>query len=739
MYYSHFSQESQKGELVRDHLSEVADLASIFSSDFKLGVENLAYAIGLLHDIGKYSDDFQSRLLKDGSRCDHSTAGAYELFRRDKSSLAFCIAGHHGGLPDGGVYQTATEDDSTLSGRMKRANAGEIPDYSSYSNEVNVEDLDLSESEVISKFDSYSKSFLIRMLFSCLVDADYLCTERYMRGKSRDALEADSLSILLEKLERHTAGFGEPRSELNQKRDSILKMCISAAANTPGVFSLTVPTGGGKTLASLRFAFEHATCDGHDMKRIIYALPYTSIIEQNASVFREILGANNVLEHHGNVDFYDNESEVDGDILRLTAENWDAPLIVTTNVQLFESLYSDKPSRCRRLHNLARSVIVLDEAQVLAASVLRPCIKALSELVLHYGCSILLCSATQPAFQDYFIEQGVSVREIIDDPIALGEQMRRVVYKQCGKLSDEDIADRLSIEHEALCIVNSRKEARNIFEILRNNIGEIGLYHLTTLMHPVHREQVISQIRTRLRNAERCIVIATNLIEAGVDLDFPTVYRAMAGIDNIVQSAGRCNREAKRALDKSIVWVFEPSTEYPISSEVTHKLNITKEVCLISQYASGSNESIWNEDFGSLSLINMYFTRLYGLSNDDLDKYEVIDRLSHSTGNKIQNIPYRDIGRCFRLISDTTASIIIPSIENEEILKELHFGIISRGALRRLVRYSVGLYNYDVRELLEKGTIRSICDDVYELLDTELYREDIGLDVKHAGGRATIF
>ena len=302
---------------------------------------------------------------------------------------------------------------------------------------------------------------------------------------------------------------------------------------TPGFFSLTVPTGGGKTYASLLFALEHAV--KRDARRVVYAVPYTSIIEQNARVFRDVLGERSVLEHHANFDFdFDEEVESykSGDAktaLRRASENWDARIVVTTNVQFFESLYANRTSRCRKLHNIANSVIVLDEAQMVPTKQLLPCLRALIELVANYGCSVVLCTATQPAFNGMLGRKGFAVREIAPAPSELFKKLKRVSYRFDGVLGDDDLAARLADRDQSLCIVNSRKQARRLHELLD---GE-GSYHLTTLMHPVHRERVLNEIRQRLREGRTCRVVATSLIEAGVDVDFPVVYRALAGVDSM--------------------------------------------------------------------------------------------------------------------------------------------------------------------------------------------------------------
>ena len=433
MYVSHVAEDGRVEE-VATHLKEVAEMAADFAREF--GAEKWAFTAGMVHDIGKYSDGFQNRILRGGHKVDHSTAGAWELCdQAGLPILSFCSAGHHGGLPDGGTVVDV--EGPTLIGRLWKAKNGELPDYQAYASEVEVPEAMPFSFDNTTALDHFSLSFLARMVFSCLVDADFLCTERFMNGAARQPLTTDSLEVLLKRLEEKVGTFYPPQTELNKTRCEILNACVQSASESPGVYSLTVPTGGGKTYASLYFALRHALADGHGMRRVIYAVPYTSIIEQNAAVFRKELGERNVLEHHANFDF-DNAGD-DGGSLRLAAENWDAPIVVTTNVQLFESLFASKTSRCRKLHNIANSVIVLDEAQMLPIKQLLPCVRVLAELVHRYGCTVVLCTATQPSLDGLFAQYGCAVREIVPDPKSLYEHLRRVEYRHLGKLADEEL------------------------------------------------------------------------------------------------------------------------------------------------------------------------------------------------------------------------------------------------------------------------------------------------------------
>lgn len=780
MYVSHVADDGRQ-EAVADHLREVAEMAADFARPF--GANDWAYAAGMLHDIGKYSCEFQKRILHNGPRVDHSTAGAYQLWDSlDAKLLAYCVAGHHGGLPDGGS-PVDTEDDATIQGRIKRAAADSIPDYSSFASEIGLPDVGGFSFRGKGEPDGFALSFLTRMIFSCLVDADFLCTERFMEGTGRQSLSMNSLDMLLERLESHIESFFPPANELNRVRCVLLDACARVAVESPGVFSLTVPTGGGKTFASLRFALRHALANGHAMRRVIYALPYTSIIEQNAAVFREVLGEENVLEHHANFDFDFDEEQTQGterklgEALRLATENWDAPVVVTTNVQLFESLFSNKTSRCRKLHNIANSVIVLDEAQMIPTKQLEPCIRALVELVHHYGCTVVLCTATQPSFESLFGASGCVVREIAPDLEDLYKTLRRVTYRYSGEIDDESLAEKLADHDQVLCVVNSRKQARHLYDLMRPleheaiienesvlwgdtdiqpNRGELshrekmtlhvdkesntGVFHLSTLMHAVHREEILKEIRRRLDDGEPCRVVATSLIEAGVDVDFPVVFRALAGVDSIVQCAGRCNREGRASADESLVHVFRPAESYRLPSEIDQRAALTWSVLLQTREdqmdGNNSQEQGFAFDFGALDVISSYFEQLQKLRRDNLDAGRVCrDLMTFATAGRIPSIPFKAAAERFRMIEEGSHPVIVPDQAIQKDLEEVRSGHPTRKRMRRISRFTVGLYDQDINALRSAHAIRLFDDDTYELIDSSLYDAETGLDASDAGGK----
>lgn len=736
MHVSHVSEG--RVEQVRDHLAEVAQMAAEFARPF--GAQDWAYAAGMAHDVGKYSKEFQNRILHDGGKVDHSTAGAFELLEHQQVPLlAYCVAGHHGGLPDGGS-PTDTSDAATLLGRMRRAREGGLHDYRAFAQEVELPFAGRVSFRTPPRGDDgFACSFLAKMVFSCLVDADFLCTERFMQDGAREPLSSDGLDTLLERLERKIDSFYPPKTELGRIRCGLMDACARVAEEPPGVFSLTIPTGGGKTLASMRFALRHALAGDRGMRRVIYGVPYTSIIEQNAAVFREVLGERNVLEHHSGFDF-DDERE-NGTALRLAAENWDAPVVVTTNVQLFESLFANRTSRCRKLHNIAGSVIVLDEAQMLPTKQLLPCVRVLAELVLRYGCSVVLCTATQPSLGELFKRFECPVREIAPDPQGLYKQLRRVSYRLDGGMEDEELAFRLTEHDQVLCVVNSRKQAKHLYDLVSaSDVGSQGTFHLSTLMHPVHRERTLEDIRRRLKEGKPCRVVATSLVEAGVDVDFPVVYRALAGIDSIVQCAGRCNREGRHAAGESIVHVFEPAQPYSLPADVRQKAALAHIV--LQQKGLDPNGRDGDEpcDVGSLEVIAAYFDQLHDVRRDRLDASDALRDLesppvAKDAGKLVPLIPFKSVAERFRMIEEGSHSVVVPDPRIAEDIDAVRKGCATRGSLRRLSRYSVGLYDNDVRALMAAHAIEPLAGDAYVLLDCGLYHEKTGLDASDPGGK----
>ena len=731
-YVAHVSEDDERRELVRDHLSQVAEMAASFAGSF--GASDWAYTAGLAHDLGKYSVEFQNRILRNGPKVDHSTAGASVIAKElGLIPLSYCVAGHHGGLPDAG----SQVDGTGLFGRLRKAERGEVPDFSAYRKEIRLskpEPPKLLLDSALAKNtadQSYSIQFLIRMLFSCLVDADFLCTEEFMNNGAREPLQHVAMEILANRLEDVLSGFRPPVNELGALRCSVSDDCLKAAKGPKGLYSLTAPTGSGKTYALMRFALQHACL--HGMARVICAEPYTSIIEQNAQVYRDVLGGENVLEHHSGFDFDGDEFSGNdlGARLRLAAENWDAPVIVTTNVQLFESLYANKTSRCRKLHNLANSVIVLDEAQMIPTGFLAPCIRALAELVKHYGCTVLLSSATQPAIEKQFEGLGLRCSEIISDTKELFDALKRVSYRSLGPVTDDELVSLLVSNDQALCIVNSRKQARALYEGICDRRGDsAALFHLTTLMYPEHRKRVLMTVRKLVSNNEPCLLVATSLVEAGVDLDFPVVFRGVAGIDSMVQAAGRCNREGKRSIEDSIVYLFQNAAGYRIPQETVQRAAVSNATLPGLEEPNGDVSQI-----ESLDTIEKFFGLLYGVKGSEgLDCRNIVEALSKNDPPFAYD--FDSVANDFRLIEDGSFPVVIPSNEIADDLESLESGVATRSSMRRISRYSISLYRHDIERLHSEGVIHVVTDGLYILDDETRYDEKTGLDLASKTGEA---
>lgn len=762
-YFAHESDDGRR-ETVGTHLDEVAAMAAEFAAAFSTeddSSEELVRLLGLAHDAGKFSHAFQRRLLEQGDKVDHATAGALMLWNLGEDLenhhevglwlqlLAYCAAGHHGGLPDGGAVAAAFGH--TLMARLARARKGHIPPFDAFKRQrpplaesvpgwpEPFLDTDPAPRGVVGDyFAPFTQAFWTRMVFSCLVDADFLCTERFMKGAGRSQ-PYESLEALIERLERHLDGLCARKpaegkaAELASLRREVSNAARDAAQLAPGIFTLTVPTGGGKTLASLRFALHHAVA--HGKQRVIYAIPYTSIIDQNARVFREALGASNVLEHHSNFDFDSLEdpdtpgSSEQAERLRLASENWDAPVVATTTVQLFESLFSNKPSKARKLHNIASSVIVLDEAQSLPLQQLAPAMAALEELVRRYGCTVVFCTATQPGFHALMEGHRIGpVREIAPNVDCLFTELRRVSYQWLDLLEDDELAERLADEHQALCIVNSKKQARAVFELLK---GREGVFHLSTNMHLHDRERVLKEVRRRLKDDEPCTLVSTSLVEAGVDVDFPVVYRALAGLDSVVQAAGRCNREGRRSVEESVVYLFEPAAGYKIPEETRNREGLSR----VQRALEGRVPGGQLPDLGSPEVLRRFFSALLGQGAGDwraLDKKGILRLIDGAT---VDSMPFETVAREFSLIDGPTDTVVIPCEDNQKDLEALLSGGGDRALLRRLGRWSVSLWPNQRAALANAGALTPVGDGLFVLDDPSLYHGDVGLVFEEAGGR----
>lgn len=726
------------------HLLSVGRLAADFAPGSAQAVARLA---GLWHDLGKRRPGFQIYIRRTGivdahiervadKEKTHSAAGALWAIQHLEQShgpqgkilgrlLQYVIAGHHAGLDnwEGGqgpglsARLSGKDAQRELSEALARPQADDIL-------KATLANIDLNSLGICNEHQTLNPgrfALWVRMVFSALVDADFLDTEAYMDGQRTDARRGEcDLRPFRDELNAYLAAFGEPKTAVNRIRAEVLAQCRSKTSQPPGVFSLTVPTGGGKTLSSLAFALEHAVIQGK--RRIIYAIPYTSIIEQTADVFREVfkaLGEDAVIEHHSNAESNPEEETTRS---RLACENWDAPLIVTTNVQLFESLFARKTSRCRKLHSLADSVIVLDEAQLLPLEFLQPVVDVLRYLVQDFGVTVLLCTATQPGLNtppSVDPQRGLRralgpVTEIIDDVPALYRALERVRVHLPPSLETPrgwpELADEIAGHDAALTIVSRRADAADLFRLIKARAPGARCWHLSALMCAQHRSDTIGEIKNALKARREALaagerqvpihVVSTQLVEAGVDLDFPVVYRALAGLDSIAQAAGRCNREGKSA-EPGAVHVFVPPTKAPPGL-----LTLARDTC----------KAVWHglpADPFALPLIDLYFKRLYH-DAPSTDKARICDLLKLEPDLKAMSLPvqFRAAADAFKLIDEKDSATVLVRYSSPNTRDDVGalIGMLERDGparwlMRKLQRYGVTIYQQQVRPLVDMGDI----------------------------------
>lgn len=705
--------EDGRTHLLGDHLRGTATRAERYASSF--GADGWGRLAGLWHDLGKYSQEFQRYIRAAGGleahletkpgRVDHSTPGASwatKSFDLAGRLLAYPIAGHHAGLPDwvpdatGGAALQARLADSEHLARL--ASSG-IPQ-------------ELLEEPIPRERPSgFDAAFWIRMLFSCVVDADFLDTEAFFDPeKARLRGRNPSLGGLLPLFETAMAAKLKAASstKVNRIRADILRQCTEAATRPQGTFSLTVPTGGGKTLSSMAFALRHA--DHHQLDRIIYVIPYTSITEQNADVFREIFGEA-VLEHHSNLDVDDPVR--DNTRSRLACENWDASIVVTTSVQFFESLFASRTSRSRKLHNIARSVVVLDETQLLPPEHLNPILHVLHELRKNYGVSILLSTATQPALapQPSFQFKGLpDVVEIVERPEELHEQLRRFSLELPSDLTTptswDDLAVALAKHERVLCVVNRRHDARDLWRLMPPET-----IHLSRLMCGEHLSARIAEVRAALAARKPVRVVSTQLVEAGVDLDFPVVYRALAGLDSIAQAGGRCNREG--LLDAGEVKIF-------VAPKAAPGILRMGEDCGRQLLREAVNDHLAPERF------TRYFSDLYWKLGPRLDGRGVLSDLAPDSRFRFS---FRSAAGKVRLIDDAAhGAVVVPYRKGADLIRRLDRELPDRRLLRSLQRYTVNLPRRIHGALLNDKVIREVHPGIFVLEHPSFYDDSLGFE-----------
>jgi CRISPR-associated endonuclease/helicase Cas3 len=734
--YAHSKAGIPPGEgwhALADHLRSVAELARGFASVW--GAAEWAFIAGLWHDLGKAAPDWQAFLADAGAEAhvlgeeqprpagrrrgpDHSSAGAIharERFGSMSLPIQFAIAGHHAGLADWEDLKTRLLDREPRYRQMlagidpaSLADVG-VPTYPPWLTSVATPQAQRRRLETF-----------VRMVFSALVDADFLDTERFYSGDLIDRCVWPTLDAYLRVLDAYLAQLQRSAAPtaVNTHRRRVLEWCRRAAESTPGAHTLTVPTGGGKTLSSLAFALCHAR--RHGLQRVVIALPFISILDQTASVLRDIfelaLGADVLVEHHSAI-----EPVHDTAANRLAAENWDAPLVVTTQVQLFESLFANRPSACRKLHNLARSVIVLDEVQTLPAALLAPILDVLQELRAHYGSTLLLTTATQPALHSRHLGpwrfEGLDPRprEIVpaEEMDGLFAAFRRVEIRWPGvtqPIAWPALADRLADHRQVLAIVHKRQDAADLWQALADRAAS-DVRHLSALMCPEHRRKVLAEIRQQLALGQDCRVVSTQLVEAGVDVDFPVVYRAMAGLEALAQSAGRCNREGR--LPSGRFEVFRAPSEPP---------------GLLRQHKEEAELMLAEDpdlDLTSPRTFVRYFDRIYASRRTDARGIQALR----------QTLRFEETAVRFRMIDSAGEPVFVPYGERgARAIAAFRYAGPSRAHFRALQPFAVNVYPQQLRELVAAGAVELLHDSIYVLRDQSLYDIRLGLRASREPG-----
>ncbi|NLX41855.1 MAG: CRISPR-associated helicase Cas3' [Chloroflexi bacterium] len=668
-------------QTLADHTRQVAALAAEYASAF--GMREAGHTLGLLHDLGKAHPAFQ-RYLKLASEGgprpprgpDHKMAGTLRAGELGYGPFALALQGHHGGLQSPAAIRAWLADEGRARA-AREALAGSdalLPELAGLERPAWAAGIR----------DRLQGEMLLRMLFSALVDADYTDTAAHFASVAR--LQFPDLATLWERFAARHACFGPPETPVDRMRAEIYNHCLAAAELPPGLFRLAVPTGGGKTLSGMAFALRHAI--RHGLERIIVAVPYISITEQTADEYRKALGAEAVIELHSQAEAAQDEEGT----LRLAAETWDAPIIVTTTVQLLESLFANRPQRARKIHRLARSVILLDEVQALPVPLLDPILDALKWLASDFGASVVFSTATQPAFDLIPTFQDPALRDIVPEPAHYYTALARVRYEQPGTVGWEALAAEMVECRQAMAVLNTKADAMALLDALEAR-GQAPL-HLSTQLCGKHRHAVIEEIKRRLKACEPCLLVATQVVEAGVDIDFPAVYRAMAPLDSLIQAAGRCNREGRLAEGRVVIFETEEGHMPP------------------GYYRTGTGETrsvlATGVDLNAPDAGRPYYQRLYRDVNTDAEGIQARRRA----------LEYGEVAERFRLIPCATVPVAVTGYGDRDevlaLLERLERGEGSpREHLRRLQPYLVNIYRGQAAALEQQGLLHAVTDGLY--------------------------
>lgn len=716
-YIAHVN-ELNEIQTVKEHSENTAKLCRDYAIP---QLKDLMYIIGILHDVGKYQNSFQKRIEGKNIRVEHSICGALavqELYAKPfKYLIQYCVAGHHSGIPDGGFINDSPEL-STLHGRLRR----ETEDFSVYKQELLLPKMDQQKllqfllqdcenniSKLIDKF-----AFLTRYCFSCLVDADSMDTASFC-GEKNDRILIANFPACLKKINAKFATF-VCETRLQKSRAVLQQQVFEKVDRDAEIYLLNMPTGSGKTLCSMKFALERAIKG--NKKRIIYIIPYNSIIDQTSEVFENLFGKDLEILRHQSTFSYEKE---DSDELyvraaRSAVENWDAPFVITTAVQFFESVYSNKRKKLRKLHNMADSILIFDEAHLMPQKYLKPCLQAISYVTRYLNSEAVFLTATMPNFSKLIKDYAISnskVLDLITDTTDF-EMFRKCSYCYLGEMELKELASKNATSPSRLIITNERKTARRIYE---ESIGK--KYHLSTYMTPCDRKRVLGEIRKALQELEKdfqnyedipeerkITIVSTSLIEAGVDLDVYTVFRELSGLDSILQAGGRCNREGKR--ENAETYIFEIVKDIKKAS-VDERRNITKGI--IKKYS----------DISSPESIEEYYERLFFVKREDMQKKS----MSNET-QSIESIPFKKYAEEFELIDSAQVSVVVPrDKKSEELIEMLDYAGMS--VIRKLQDYTCSLHKWELDELIKQHVIKVHDSGVCYLTNRDYYNENIGI------------
>lgn len=718
MYKAHINEKTKEVQTIKEHSENTARLCQKYAIP---ALQTVMYTMGLLHDIGKYQPSFQQRINGKNIRVEHSTCGAIVAGQKYKSALGllmqYCIAGHHSGIPNGG-FSTDSADQSTLMGRMKRV----FEDFSDYQQDIDLPDMDLqafveycadgcsSKNSMIDKF-----AFLTRYCFSCLVDADSMDTAQFCNHIVRKGLQADFV-LCLQKLNAVLDSF-VCRTPLQKCRTELQKQVFSCVGEKADIYIMNMPTGSGKTLCSMKFALERAIRE--NKKRIIYVIPYNSIIEQTAEILDQIFGdAAEILRHQSTFSIEEDwkGEESDKIIAKLATENWDAQIIITTAVQFFESIYSNQRGKLRKLHNMADSILVFDEIHTMPLAYLQPCLEGISFISKFLNSESIFLTATMPHFTQWMqnhVMSSLTFQNLIQDTTCFSV-FQKCSYQYIQQISKQGLLEIAGQFPSSLIIVNKRRLARELYQMCGGK-----KYHLSTYMTAYDRNRVIQEIKEELYQLEqeftsvddipedrRITVISTSLIEAGVDLDFYTVLREISGLEHILQSGGRCNREGKR--ESGNVYIFELEEE-----KGKPQKDMTAEITrgILAEY----------QDISSQECIKVYYEKVFSITGEKLTKNAMYQYADH-----IRSIPFEKYAKDFQLIGNDTISVIVPCDTQSELwITEIQQ--MGYGNIRKLQKYAFTIYLYEFEILRQQGVIADYDSGIWCLTNPDYYDSNIGV------------